>query len=67
MDFPEHLLSKIATDKRDSLIKLLSDDPRPSYISDGDRIYTFAFSEYEISFKVNDNILSVTNVEKGRK
>ena len=63
VDFPEELLAKVDTGKRESLVRLLADDPRPSYIADGDRIYTFSFADYEISFKVEDNLLTVTDVE----
>ena len=63
VSFPEELLSKVDMGKRDSLHRLLADDPRPSYIADGDRIYTFSFADYEISFKVEDNLLTVTDVE----
>ena len=65
VDFPAELIEKIPPEKRDSLLRLLADDPRPSYISDGERIYTFSFAEYEISFKVDENILTVTDIKKG--
>ena len=60
--FPEELLSRIEASKRDDLIRLLENDPRPSYIDDGERIYTFSFARYEISFKVLDGVLTVTDV-----
>ena len=66
VDFPTSLLNLISAEKRESLSRLLADDPRPSYIEDGERIYTFAFAEYEISFKVDKNILTVTDVVKGK-
>ncbi len=61
--FPDKLLSIIDEENRENLITLLSNDPRPSYIKDGGRIYTFSFSKYEISFKVNDGILTVTEIK----
>lgn len=64
VDFPDALLSRVTPDKRESLITILENDPRPSYKTDGDRIYTFSFAEYEISFKVEDGVLSVTEVDK---
>ena len=66
VNFPEALIKKIEASKRESLIKLLENDPRPSYIDDGDRIYTFSFAEYEISFKVSDGTLTVTDVAKSK-
>ena len=64
VEFPDCLKMRVDDGKRDSLIRLLSDDPRPQYIDDGERIYTFAFAEYEISFKVSDSVLTVTDVIK---
>ncbi len=63
VDIAPHLLEKVKYDKRDSLIKVLSGDPRPSYIADGDRAYTFAYSDYEISFTVSDGIAKVISIE----
>ena len=64
VDFPDGLLMKIAEDKREGLITILSNDPRPSYISDSERIYTFNFSDYEISFKADNSLLTVTDVKR---
>ncbi len=62
VDFPPLLLAKIPENKREALRIILSQDPRPSYKKDGDRIYTFVFSDFEISFKVVDSVLFVTEV-----
>jgi len=61
--FPENLLSRIEKSKRAGLVTLLENDPRPSYISDSERIYTFDFAEYEISFKADGKTLTVTDVK----
>ena len=63
VEFPDNLLELIDGSKREGLMKLLSNDPRPSYKHDGDRIYTFLYSNYEISFKVDGGKLSVMGVE----
>ena len=65
--FPDELITRISESKRDGLIKLLSNDPRPSYKADGDRIYTFAYSDYEISFKVDEGTLTVTDVTDNKR
>ncbi|MBP3323935.1 MAG: tRNA (N6-threonylcarbamoyladenosine(37)-N6)-methyltransferase TrmO [Clostridia bacterium] len=62
VEFPEELLIKIPESKREGLIELLSEDPRPSYIEDSERVYGFNFSEFEIKFKVKENKLKVTAV-----
>ena len=63
VSFPEALLSVIKEEKRRSVITILENDPRPSYIDDSERIYTFDFADYEISFKVSGNELTVTDVK----
>lgn len=57
-------LSKIPEEKREVLITILKNDPRPAYQSDPERIYGFRFSNYEIKFKVNDKNLEVVSVER---
>jgi tRNA-Thr(GGU) m(6)t(6)A37 methyltransferase TsaA len=65
--FCKELLSKIAVSKQNSLISILEQDPRPSYQNDPEREYGMRFSDYEIFFKVDENILTVTRVEVLKK
>lgn len=67
VSFPDELLSLIDEDKREGLIALLSDDPRPAYQEDGERVYGFAFGNREIRFTVKDGTLTVTAVEEREK
>ena len=46
------------------MISILEQDPRPSYQDDPEREYGMVFSDYEIFFKVKDNTLTVTRIEK---
>lgn len=62
VEFPEESLIKIPENKREGLIELLSEDPRPSYIEDEERVYGFNFAEFEIKFKVKEEKLRVTDV-----
>ncbi len=62
VDFPEELLSEIPSDKRDSLIAVLQQDPHPQYQNDAERVYIMDFSSYAIHFKVSENLLTVTEV-----
>ena len=62
--FPQELLSKIPEEKRAGLQECLADDPRPSYQDDPDRLYGMRFGEYQIRFSVQDNTLTVVEVEK---
>lgn len=45
-----------------TLIEILSEDPRPSYIEDPERIFGFAFDKYEVKFTVADKILTVRSI-----
>lgn len=62
VDFPDLLLEKIQTDKRNAIVELLSHDPRPSYHLDSDRIYGLSFDKYNIRFTVTDNTLTVLDI-----
>ena len=61
--FCKELLSLIDISKQNPLIKILEQDPRPSYQNDPSREYGMRFSDYEIFFKVDENTLTVTRVE----
>ncbi len=62
VNFDFSLLEKIPEDKRDTLIKVLSGDPRPSYQNDSERVYGFVFAGFEVKFTVSDKKLTVTEV-----
>ena len=61
---PDDLLSVIPENKRKTLISVLSQDPRPSYQNDPERVYGFGFAGCEIRFTVSDGILTVVSAEK---
>lgn len=62
VSFPDALLKRIPEDKRRGLIELLSQDPRPQYQSDPERVYTMTFGEQQISFCVDGVQLVVVSV-----
>ncbi len=63
VDFPEEL-KILPEDKINTLISILSQDPRPQYQNEPERVYTMAFGGYDISFTVSGNILKVCNTAK---
>ncbi len=63
VDICKELLSKIKKSKQNAVLKILEHDPRPSYQDDPDREYGFKFSDYEIFFRVSDDILTVTRID----
>lgn len=64
VDFPETLMERVPEELRDGLCDVLSQDPRPSYQDDPERIYGFAFASLEIRFRVNEDTLTVLDVQK---
>lgn len=46
---------------------IIAEDPRPSYQDDAARIYGFSFAEYEISFRVENETATVTEISKAKK
>ena len=47
-----------------ALEQILSEDPRPAYQNDPERIYKMAYDKYTVSFKVEDTLLTVTDIEE---
>ena len=57
-------LEKIPEEKREALRGVLSNDPRPRYQDDPERVYAMSFAGLNVRFQVRDNILTVTEVER---
>lgn len=66
VDFPKELLEKIPKNKREAVISCLKEDPRPSYHEDL-RTYSMKFSDFDIHFKVCNDILSVIAVDEKKE
>lgn len=64
VEFPEELLKQLPVDRREAAVSVLSQDPRPGYSSDPERIYGVAFAGYDIKFRVKDDVLTVCGIEK---
>ncbi len=60
--FPQHLLQRLPKDKQQAAVDLLSQDMRPSYQDDTQRLYTVSFAGFDIRFTVCDKILTVSDV-----
>ena len=63
VNFPQELLDLIPEEKREGLMGILSQDPRPSYQNDPQRIYGVAFGSQNMRFQVRDGVLTVVKVE----
>lgn len=64
VEISENMLSIVNPEKRDILLKVLSQDPRPTYKRDRSFEYGIEFAEYNVRFKVNDAVLTVTDISK---
>ncbi len=63
IDFPAELLEKVPQEKREALIGVLEQDPRPRYQNDPERVYGLSFAGIEIKFTVSDRTLSVVEIK----
>lgn len=63
VNIPKEILDLIPKEKQNALIGCLKDDPRPSYQND-ERTYTMKFDVFDISFKVFDDTVIVTGIDK---
>lgn len=68
VDFPDVLKTafrrgfsdaSVADEKLNALQGLLSEDPRPAYQRNPDRVYGFKFAGFDVKFRVQDQTLSV--------
>lgn len=62
VEIDEAMLNRFPEDKRNTLLTLLSNDPRPAYHADTSRVYGFEFAGYEIKFTVSESTLKVSDI-----
>lgn len=55
-------LCEVPEEKKEALRRILALDPRPQYQDDPDRIYGFGFDGAEIRFRVEKDVLKVTEI-----
>lgn len=64
VQFGDGLLQKVEEEHRKAIEQLLSQDPRPSYQEDSERVYGMSYVDYEIKFKVDKDLLTVVQIER---
>ena len=64
VDLPKNLLEKLPPEKAEGLVKLLAQDPRPSYHSSPDREYAMSYGGFDVVFTVNGKVLTVTDIRE---
>ena len=55
---------KLPEDKRAALRGVLENDPRPRYQNDADRLYAMSFAGFAVRFRVEGEILTVSEAEE---
>lgn len=63
VNFPDKLLQKLPETKQQAAVSVLSHDPRPSYQRQAGRIYGLSFAGFDIRFQVDNDTLTVVNVQ----
>ena len=64
VNFPVHLLEQIPEEKRQALLGVLAQDPRPAYQKDPKRVYGLSFAGYDVHFSVEEGTLTVCDINK---
>ena len=57
------IAGRLPEDKREALVAILRQDPRPHYHDDPERIYGLAFAGMNVKFKVDGDTLTVVSIE----
>ncbi|MEE1184167.1 MAG: tRNA (N6-threonylcarbamoyladenosine(37)-N6)-methyltransferase TrmO, partial [Paludibacteraceae bacterium] len=63
VEIPDNLLAAIPEEQRQSIIQLLSQDPRPAYQNDPSKVYGVTYSNLNIRFTVADGKLTVSDIQ----
>lgn len=61
--YESSLFDKLPDDKRETLLEVLKQDPRPHYQDDPNRLYGLSFAGFNVKFRVSDGVLEVVCVE----
>lgn len=62
--FPQELLMCYPEEKREAIVGVLKQDPRPAYDTDETRVYGVEFAGYDVRFTVAGNVLTVKELIK---
>ena len=60
--YDENIFLNIENDIKNVIVKIIEQDPKPAYKNDN-KIYKFLFSNYEISYEINENKAKILKIE----
>lgn len=64
VECPDRFLELFPEEKRQALLGVLAQDPRPAYQHDEGRIYGVSFAGYNVQFQVSSGVLTVCGVDR---
>lgn len=62
VEFAPDMLDRIPENKREALISILANDPRPRYQHDPGRLYAMDFAGFGVKFRVTDDCVKVEEI-----
>ena len=67
VSFPLELLEQYPLEKREAILGVLAQDPRPAYDTDETRVYGVQFAGFDVRFTVEGNLLTVKELVRIKK
>lgn len=64
VEFPEQWRAEVTAEEEQILGQLLSQDPRPSYQEEPERVYGMSYGGVDVKFTVSDGVLTVCGIER---
>ena len=62
VECPPELLQKLPEGRREALLGVLAQDPRPQYQNAPERVYGMSFGGWDVKFRVKDGVLTVLSL-----
>ena len=67
VDCPPELLAKLPEGRREALLGVLAQDPRPQYQHDPERVYGMSFGGWDVKFRVRGETLEVLSLAENKQ
>ena len=67
VDCPPELLAKLPEGRREALLGVLAQDPRPQYQHDPERVYGMSFGGRDVKFRVRGDTLEVLSLAESKQ
>ena len=67
VDCPPELLAKLPEGRREALLGVLAQDPRPQYQHDPERVYGMSFGGWDVIFRVRGETLEVLSLAENKQ